>query len=102
MPGSNPKFDRYPFRFVFLEALGCGVPVVGCRLEDESECNDSLAQQLIIQVDSNDKSNIISGILQALEISKGFRLGIENFYYCAFEKTLRGIVDEILTQSAKT
>ncbi|MBT5303801.1 MAG: glycosyltransferase family 4 protein, partial [Candidatus Scalindua sp.] len=64
MPGSNPIFDRYPFRFVFLEALACGVPVVGCKLEDESEANDADAKALIIQVAPENKQSIINGILK--------------------------------------
>lgn len=88
MPGSNPLFDRYPFRFVFLEALACGLPVVGCKLEDESECNDLLAKQLIIQVNPNDTDDVKRGILQALKARKGLITGIETFYYSAFEEKL--------------
>ena len=99
MPGSNPLFDRYPFRFVFLEALACGVPVVGCSLEDESECSDSLTQKLIVQVNPNDKNDVKRGILQALEIGKGLIPGIENFYYVTFEEKLHGFLDSMLVQS---
>ena len=100
MPGSNPLFDRYPFRFVFLEALACGVPVVGCRLEDESERHDALAQKMIIQVDPNDRNDVKRGILQALKTRKSFVSGIENFYYVTFEDKLHGFIDSISIQSS--
>jgi len=96
MPGSNRIFDRYPYRFVFLEALACGVPVVGCRLEDESEIGDPDVQKLIIQVDPNDTVDIQRGILQAFSLSKSRRLGIDKFYYSTFEKNVHRIIDEVI------
>jgi len=98
MPGSNKIFDRYPYRFVFLEALACGVPVVGCRLEDESEVDD-LDAQMIIQVDPNDKEDIKIGIMKALNFPKGLRPGIDNFYYTVFERSLHEIIDDLLIHS---
>jgi phosphatidylinositol alpha-1,6-mannosyltransferase len=97
MPGSDPNFDRYPFRFVFLEALACGVPVVGCMLEDESELNDSNAKALIIQVDSNDRSSILEGIIEGFSHSdKKIPAEMENYFYQEFEKNLHGTIDDIL------
>lgn len=96
MPGSNKIFDRYPYRFVFLEALACGVPVVGCRLEDESEANDPDARKLIIQVDPNSKEEITQGILNALSLPKQIHPELSNFYYASFLKTLHRIVDELV------
>ena len=97
MPGSNPEFDRYPFRFVFLEALACGVPVVGCKLEDPWEVNDP-ESQLIIQVDPNNKDEIIAGVLTALSRPKGhLQPGIEKFYFGAFSAKLHGILTDIVS-----
>lgn len=96
MPGSNKVFDRYPYRFVFLEALACGVPVVGCRLEDESEANDPDAKQLIIQVDPNSPEDIKQGIISALKYPVGLRPGIEKFYFAEFEDRVHSIIDDIL------
>lgn len=100
MPGSNKLFDRYPFRFVFLEASACGVPVVGCRLRDESEANYPDAEQLIIQVDPNNRDSIKQGIISALKCDKTLNTGIENFYYPVFEKKVHGILDNILGYSS--
>ena len=99
MPGSNTIFDRYPFRFVFLEALACGVPVVGCILEDISERNDTLAQKLIIQVDPKNPDDVKRGILKGIEIPKEHKSGIENFYYIAFEEKLHSFLDNILVRT---
>lgn len=96
MPGSNPEFDRYPYRFVFLEALACGVPVVGCRLEDPWEVNDP-ESRLIIQVDPNNKDEIINGILTALSHPKGrMQPGLENFYFGKFKANFHEIVTKII------
>jgi glycosyltransferase involved in cell wall biosynthesis len=65
MPGSNPLFDRYPLRFVFLEAMACGIPVVGCIPDGKGE-QTSPEGKLIIQVDPNDKESILKGILSGL------------------------------------
>lgn len=98
MPGSSPIFDRYPYRFVFLEALACGVPVVGCRLEDPLEINDP-DSQLIIQVDPNNKDEIIEGILTALSRPKGaIQPGLEKYYFDSFEVALHKIVKDVLAK----
>jgi phosphatidyl-myo-inositol dimannoside synthase len=97
MPGSNPEFDRYPYRFVFLEALACGVPVVGCKLNDRSEQDDP-DSDLIIQVDPNDHNDIISGILTALSRPKGrIQPELQNFYFNKFKERLHEIVTQILS-----
>lgn len=96
MPGSDKAFDRYPYRFVFLEALACGIPVVGSRLEDASEANDPYAK-LIIQVDPNDKDNIVRGVMEALSRPRGkIQSGLENFFYSVFESRLHGTIDQVV------
>ena len=97
MPGSNPIFDRYPYRFVFLEALACGVPVVGCRLEDFHEQSDLDAQNLIIQVDPSSSMDILRGLLLALEKPvKKINPSLSKFYVSTFESRLHLIVRLIL------
>lgn len=97
MPGSNPIFDRYPFRFVFLEALACGVPVVGSRLEDESERDDADAKALVIQVDPNDSTDIIRGILEAFtRCGKEINPAMKEYYCPAFRDRLHSYLREIV------
>ena len=102
MPGSNPIFDRYPFRLVFLEALACGVPVVGSMLEDKTEVNDSDANALIIQVDPNDKQSIIDGVLKGLSQSeRQVPAALRNYFFENFEKKLHSLITEILNVKLK-
>ncbi len=93
MPGSGPLFDSYPFRLVFLEALACGVPVVGVRLQDNAEANDPDARDLVVQVDPHDSAAIVKGILSAFERSgKGINPALAKFYYTAFERRAHEIL----------
>jgi glycosyltransferase involved in cell wall biosynthesis len=97
MPGSNPVFDRYPFRFVFLEALACGVPVVGCRPEGAAEQDDADVTALITQVDPNDKADIIRGIRDGLaRRSTDVAAAMNGYYYPAFRDRLHGYVSRIV------
>lgn len=97
MPGSNPVFDRYPYRFVFLEALACGVPVVGARLTDPSEADDPDAAALIVQVDPSDPADIERGILHALaRRGRGVEPRLRKFFYGAFEARVTEVVDDIM------
>jgi glycosyltransferase involved in cell wall biosynthesis len=99
MPGSNPEFDRYPYRFVFLEALACGVPVVGCKLEDLWEINDP-ESDLIIQVDPSKKEEIIEGILTALSRPKGvIQQRLEQFYFGRFKARLHEIITDVIKKT---
>lgn len=99
MPGSSPNFDRYPFRFAFLEPLACGVPVVGSRLEDASEKDDPAAQQLVVQVDPNDRADIQLGILEALaKRGQGIDPVLLQFSYEAFETRVHAILSEVMVR----
>jgi len=96
MPGSNPNFDRYPYRFVFLEALACGVPVVGCRLDDPTE-TDGIDSQLIIQIDPSKRHEIVEGILAALAKPKHtIPPDLEQFYFSTFKSKLHTIVENAI------
>ena len=98
MPGSNPAFDRYPFRFAFLEPLACGVPVVGSRLDDPTERDDPDANQLVIQVNHLDLEDIRRGILEALSRgNRGITPALVKFSWPEFEQKAHAIVDEVLT-----
>jgi len=99
MPGSGPGFDRYPLRFVFLEAMACGVPVVGCRPESEHESQNDGAL-LAEQVDPHDPDDIVRGILAALKNSKReVPKSIERYAYPEFQRRLHGIIEEIMSRA---
>jgi glycosyltransferase involved in cell wall biosynthesis len=99
MPGSHPKFDRYLYRFVFLEALACGLPVVGSRPEHTSDTSEQEAN-LIIQVDPTNKDEIISAILMALATSRQIRDELKSFNYETFRSRFHAIIDETLSSHA--
>lgn len=92
MPGSNKGFDNYPFRFVFLEALACGLKVIGSKLTDEWEINDP-DSSIIIQVDPHNKEEIIESIVECLKLDeKHINERLSNFDYKKFEKKVHMIV----------
>src|SRR5271155_5198957 len=95
MPGSGPDFDRYPARFAFLEAMACGVPVVGARCEDEDERRLDGAL-LARQVDPHDSEAIARAIAEALALAKAIPSGLERFGYPSFEARWHKILGEIL------
>lgn len=97
MPGSSPNFDRYPYRFAFLEPLACGVPVVGSRLVDPSEKDDPVAKQLVVQVEPSDCDDIRRGILEALaKRGQGIDPLLFGFSYEEFEKKVFTILSDVL------
>jgi glycosyltransferase involved in cell wall biosynthesis len=97
MPGSGSHYDSYPYRFAFLEPLACGVPIVGAALEDDTERNDPVATQLVIQVDPNSKADIKRGILEALKRGRGgFETLMAQFSYAEFERKAQAIITDVV------
>lgn len=98
MPGRGPQFDRYPLRFVFLEAMACGIPVVGCRPEDEEEARGDGAL-LTEMVEPRNPDDIVRGILAAF--ANGQReipAGLERFSFPSFQRRLHAIVDSVMSR----
>lgn len=95
MPGSNPNFDRYPFRFVFLEALACGLKVIGSELTDQWEIDDP-DSKLIIQVNPKDKSDIANAITKELNSNiKTIDPRLKNFSYESYRNHIHFIIDNL-------
>jgi glycosyltransferase involved in cell wall biosynthesis len=95
MPGSGPDFDRYPLRFAFLEAMACGVPVVGARCEDPRE-RATDGSLLTRQVDPHDSTAIAQALTETLAMPKAIPAGLQHFGYASFEARWHRILDEIL------
>lgn len=77
MPGRGEGFG-----FVFLEALACGVPAVGSRLDGSREAlRDGMLGEL---VDPTDASSVKAGILRALAKPKEIPSGLAHFDWPAF------------------
>jgi glycosyltransferase involved in cell wall biosynthesis len=97
MPGTDHTFDRYPLRFVFLEALACGLPVVGSRPEEHV---DGQGRVPIIMVDAEDRRSIVEGIRKALQQPKRIPPELEAFGFDAFTRRLHGILDVAMTRDS--
>ena len=90
MPGRGEGFG-----FVFLEALACGIPVVGSILDGSRE---ALRQgELGILVDPGRPDDIQAGILAALKRPRGvIPGGLEYFSFENFEKRCHGILRQVV------
>ncbi|CAG0928401.1 phosphatidyl-myo-inositol dimannoside synthase [Rhodocyclaceae bacterium] len=91
MPGRGEGFG-----FVFLEALACGVPVVGSKVDGSREAlRDGMLGEL---VDPVDPASIRQGILAALSRPKGIPEGLSYFAWPAFASRVADAVLGLLGQ----
>jgi glycosyltransferase involved in cell wall biosynthesis len=96
MPGSAPDFDRYPVRFVFLEAMACGLPVVASRPEGSRDLGRTQGLPLYF-VDPTSRESIKAGIRSAFQRGPGVvPAALSAFAYPSFEDRLRRIVDGVV------
>jgi phosphatidylinositol alpha-1,6-mannosyltransferase len=100
MPGRARDFDRYPLRFVFLEALACGVPCVASRPDTAAE-RASRAAELSIMVDPTDPGDVLAGIRTALGRGKGVvPPGLAEWSFERFSRRVREMVDRMTVPNA--
>lgn len=72
------------FGFVFLEALACGVPVVGSTVDGGREAlRDGLLGRL---VDPKNPDELVQAVFQAIDAPKRIPEGIEYFSFENFER----------------
>ena len=95
MVGRSTEFDRYPLRFVFLEAMACGVPVVGPRVESAEESANE-GSLLARQVDPFDAVALEKAIVETVAMPKGVPPQLEQFAYPNFQRRLHGIIDAVI------
>lgn len=89
MPGRGEGFG-----FVFLEALACGVPVVGSKVDGSREAlREGLLGEL---VDPLDPTSIKQGILAALAKHKGIPEGLSYFAWPAFTERVAAAVRSLM------
>lgn len=85
MPGRGEGFG-----FVFLEALACGVPAVGSKVDGSREAlRDGMLGEL---VDPADLESIKQGILRALAKPKAIPQGLDYFAWPAFARRVAAAV----------
>jgi phosphatidyl-myo-inositol dimannoside synthase len=92
MPGTGADFDRYLLRFVFLEALACGIPTVANRPDGGGE-EGSAAARLYVLVEPKDRASIISGVKDALARPRGVPDGLHAFSYETFRRRFHAILE---------
>ncbi len=84
---------------VFLEAMACGVPVVGSKVDGGREA--LRGGKLGILVDPDDRAELRQAILVALERPRGVVPdGIEYFAYTTFERRCHALVDTIVGRNS--
>jgi glycosyltransferase involved in cell wall biosynthesis len=92
MPGRGEGFG-----FVFLEALACGVPVVGSLIDGSREAlRDGALGEL---VDPTDPVSLRGGIRRALQKPIGIPSGLEYFGLAAFEARVREAVAHVINDA---
>jgi glycosyltransferase involved in cell wall biosynthesis len=94
MPGSRKGFDRYPYRFVFLEGLASGMQVICSNLKYQPERDDPNVKMLI-QVNSFDGFDIINKIVKAIKKKKYIHPLLKNFYFSSFTNKFEKICNII-------
>ena len=88
MPGWGEGFG-----FVFLEALACGVPVVGSQLDGSREA--LLGGELGNLVDPGNRESVREGILRALEQPRGIPSGLDYFAWPRFRERIASAVHSL-------
>ncbi len=89
MPGRGEGFG-----FVFMEAMACGIPVVGSSIDGSREAlRDGM---LGVLVDPADPQDIQRGILEALGKRKAIPEGIEYFAWPAFSSRIAAAAMHLL------
>ena len=94
MPGSRKTFDRYPYRFVNLEALCSGMYVICSRVNYKSEINDP-SIRMLNQVNPNNKRDLINEITKLFNKKKITNQLIKKFYFNHFKNKLENMINII-------
>lgn len=81
------------FGFVFLEALACGVPVVGSATDGSREAlRDGLLGEL---ADPADRSSLTAAIKKALQKPRGIQPALEHFAWPQFTQRLAAALADV-------
>jgi phosphatidyl-myo-inositol dimannoside synthase len=95
MPGRGEGFGG-----VFLEALACGVPVVGSALDGSREAlRDGELGEL---VDPTDSASVLNGIWRAMQKPIAIQPGLAYFCWPAFTGRLKAAMDSVLLEGKAT
>lgn len=93
MAGRNPDFDRYPQRFVLLEALACGTPFVASKPENEAL---GFEAEGAIFLDPDDTEAMLSAVVRAIEMQRPIdRSSLEPYFFPGFKEQIRKVIEPI-------
>ena len=88
------------FGIVLLEALACGVPVVGSKEDGTREALRSGKLGILVNPDRLD--DIVDGIERAFATPKGVPPGLEYFSFEAFSQRVAGLVGRVKMSQTKS
>jgi len=92
MPGRGEGFG-----IVYLEAMACGVPVVGSQFDGSQ---DALKNgQLGPLVNPDDPGSLQAGLLQALNARKHIPAGLQDFSWPAFTRRVADAVNAVIRKT---
>ena len=92
MPGRGEGFG-----IVYLEALACGIPVVGSRIDGSRDA--LLGGRLGVLVDPRDPEDVLKGLRKALDTPKGVPAELAEFRREQFEERVSRFLDEVAEQT---
>lgn len=95
MPGTGHDFDTYPLRYVFLEALACGIPIVASRPEGTGEDTGPASRHMVL-VDPRDPDDVAAGIMLALARPREVPAELDAFAYERFVPRVHAILDAVV------
>jgi asparagine synthase (glutamine-hydrolysing) len=87
------------FGIVFLEALACGIPVLGSSVDGGREA--LLGGQLGELVDPSESQDIHAGVIRTLHRERGVPRGLEHYSSEAFRKRVSVIVRDLLDANGR-
>ncbi len=93
MPGSGEGFG-----IVYLEAMACGIPVLGSTLDASGET--LMGGRLGALADPRDRADVVRGVLDALSRPRSVPAGLERYSVAQFRARVRGMSDRVWSESA--